>query len=419
MFVQHLNISIALIVFMGLASGGMLALMLMTTRKYQLSFSIVLLLVVALAVAGVLTSVSFIENFSQGLANAVVLLVLSFALGYALTTFSVLSYSTKRKGPATRAGRPDLTAVIQLTQGEPPDYGVESASRRLALADDPQDVPPVLFRPFYLRDLRSKYARIGSSPYREYHNELARKVQSRLDNTHKVYSAFYSDKPSFASALSDAIESGARKVVVVHVRITDPPDPVKAGELFEGLNPASYGVQLQELGPMWDSDLLPQIYVRRVLEAAPQLDSDPANIGLLLIGRGHEVPHGKARQSSSTRYRQEADFQARLRRALLKVGFDESRVVACWLRAHGPTSTEALQSLAAAGARSVLWMPSTFPADGINTLWDIPAQLDPVAAKLGLKLSSLGAWNADDLTAEDIAARLRQVPAAIPSPALS
>jgi protoheme ferro-lyase len=419
LLVQILNISIALIVFMGLVSGGMLALVLMTTRRYQLSFSVVLLLAVALAVTGVFTSVAYLENLPQGLANAVILLVLSFALGYALTTFSVLSYSNKRKAPARAPSRIDSTVVIQLAPGEPPDYGVESASRRLALADDPQDVPPVLLRPFYLRDLRSKYARIERSPYREYHNELARKVQSRLDSSHQVYAAFYSDQPSFASVLSDAIESGARRVVVAHVRVTDPPDPVKAGDLREGLNPANYGVQLVEIGPLWDSDLLPQIYARRALEAAPQMDTDPGNIGLLLVGRGHLAPDAKEQRSSDKRYRQESDFQNKVRQALVKVGFDESRVAIGWLRSNGPTVAEALQSLISMGCKSVLWLPSAFSADGVNTLCDIPTQIDPIARRQGIKLASLGAWNADDLTAEDIAARVRAVTDATPSPALS
>src|SRR5205085_1770865 len=151
-----------------------------------------------------------------------------------------------------------------------------------------------------------------------------RKVQSRLDSSHQVYSAFYSDKPSFASVLSDAIESGARRIVVAHVRITDPPDPVKAGDLREGLNPSNYGVQLVEIGPLWDSDLLPQVYARRALEAAPQMDTDPGNIGLLLVGRGHLAPEAREQRSSDRRYRQESDFQAKVRHALIKVGFDES-----------------------------------------------------------------------------------------------
>ena len=403
-----LNVSIALIVFMGLVSGGMLALVLMTTRRHLVTFSVILGLALLLSVMGMFAAVTVINNLAQGLANALVLLILSFALGYTLTTFSVLSYSSKRWTPRSGRGQGAFTAVIQLAPGEPPEYGVESASRRLALADDPQDVPPVLLRPFYLRDLRNKYARIGSSPYREYHSELARKVQSRLDSSHKVYQAFYSDSPEQARVTAQAIEEGATRLVLVHVRVSNPPDPVMSGELMSGLNPASHGVPLVEAGPLWDSELLPQIYVRRVLEAVPQVAESPDEVGLLLVGRGHvQSPDG--RQSSDTRHEQEVSFQDKVRQALLKVGFDERRVSTGWLRWSAPSAADALGDLVRAGCKTVLWMPSVFPADGVITLVDIPAQLNPVARAAGVKLSSLGAWNGDDLAAEEIAARVRAV----------
>ena len=403
---QFQTVSIGLIVFMALVSGGMLTLVLMTTRRYQLSFSIILILAAFLALMGVLASVAYLENLAQGLANAVVLLILSFALGYSLTTFSVLSYTTKRKAPPANLNQTDQTAVICLAPGEPPDYGVESASRRLALADDPQDVPAVLLRPFYLRDLRTKYARIKRSSYRELLRELTQKVQSRLDSSHTVYTAFYNDKPTFAMTLYDAIKSGAARVVIAHIRVTDPPDPVMADELYEGLDPSRYGVQTMEVGPLWDSDLLPQIYARRVLEVVPQVSDHMESIGLLLVGRGHVVS-GEKEQSSARRHNQEANFQNKVRQALIKVGFDESRIAVGWLRSHEPSAAAALSALAVGGCKSVLWMPSTFPVDGINTLYDIPAQLDPIARRLGVKLTPLGAWNADDLAAEEIAARVR------------
>jgi protoheme ferro-lyase len=416
---SYLNVSIALIVFMGLVSGGMLALVLMTTRRYQVSFSIILGLALLLAVGGVFASVSVIENLAQGLTNAIVLLILSFALGYTLTTFSVLSYSNKRIEPFSKPEGGDLTAVIALAPGEPPEYGVESASRRLALADDPQDAPPVLLRPFYLRDLRSKYAHVGPSPYRESYNELVRKVQSRLDSSHRVYVAYYSDKPGLAETAAGAIEEGAQRIVVVHVRVTDPPDPVMSGHLLQGLRPESHDVELVEVGPLWDSDLLPQIYVRRVLEAVPQVEADPQDVGLLLVGRGHVA--GEPEQSSSIRYRQEFGFQQKVRQALIKMGFDETRVTIGWLRSHEPSVPEAFLSLVSAGCKTVVWMPSSFPADGVNTLYDIPAQLDPLAKTHGIRLAPLGAWNADDLAAEEIAARVRaedSAPSLVPARAL-
>ncbi len=398
-----LNISIGLIVFMGLASGGLLALVLMSQRKQQTSFSIMLGLSVLLAAGGVIASGTLVEDTEIGLANALVLLILSFTLGYTITTFSVLSQGKNKHSLEGRNVHNRYTAVIQLAPGEPPEYTVTSAARRLELADDPKDAPPILLRPFYMRDLKGKYTAIGSSPYRDYYIQLAQKVQARLDSRHRVQAAFYNDEPTLAQAVTRAVEAGARQIIVMHARVTNPPDPVLAGDLLEGLSPEAYGVQIKYAGPLWDSNLLAQIYVRRVLEALPQVNTDFADTGLLLVGRGH-MPEA---ESSIERQKQEEDFQGRVRQALLKIGFDETRVAIGWLRQR-PTTTEVLHALIEAGCKTVYWLPASFPADGINTLYDIPAQINTLARQKKIKLIPLGAWNADDLAAEEIAARVRK-----------
>ena len=401
------NISIALVVFMGLASGGMFSLVLMTNRRQQTPFTIILGLLLLIAILGAIGSVSIIHDLTGGLANSIVLLVLACTLGYALTTFSVLS-AGRRKPPLDQSKIPpaangtERTDVILLAPGEPPEYDTRHAARRLELADDPQDVPPLLLRPFYMRDIKAKYAAIGRSPYRESHIELAQKVQSRLDPNHRVSVAFYSDEPSLAEATAGALQAGARHVVTAHLRVTDPPDAVAAGDLYEGINPERYGATLHHANPLWDSQLLPQIYVRRVIETLPHIGPDTADVALLIVGRGH-IQTGP---SSVTRYTQEVNYLRRVRDALLRLGFEEDRAAIGWLR-HSPTAAESLQALISAGARVVYCIPAAFPADGINTLFDIPAQVNTIIAANGIKFISLGAWSADDLAAEEIAAYVR------------
>jgi hypothetical protein len=398
---------------MGLASGGMFSLVLMTNRKQQTPFSIILGLLLLIALLGAIGSVSIIHDLTGGLVNSIVLLVLACTLGYALTTFSVLSAGrgkpsfdpTKTPIAGDNSERPH---VILLASGEPPEYSTYHAARRLELADDPQDVPPLLLRPFYMRDIKTKYEVIGRSPYRESHIELSRKVQSRLEGTHLVSTAFYSDQPSLAEAIAEAVQRGARHIITAHIRIADPPDPVAAGDLHEGLNPERYGATLKQTEGLWDSQLLPQIYVRRVIEALPQIGADTADVGLLIVGRGH-IQSG---ESSATRYIQESNYLRRVRDALLRLGFDESHTAIGWLR-HSPTAGESLQALTSAGVKVVYCIPASFSADGINTLFDIPAQVNPIVAANGIKFISMGAWNADDLAAEEIAAYIR---AASPTP---
>lgn len=406
----YLNISIALVVFMGLASGGMLALVLMSEKRQQTNFTIMLVLSLLLALLGGLGMVSQLPSVATSLTNALVLLVLAFALGYTLTSFSVLSPRPNRwdiKAPekatenAANLG-PASTAVILLIPGEPPQYSVWAAARRFELADDPKDVPPILLRPFYMRDLKLKYAATGKSLYRDYQEQLAKEIAARLETGFRVYTAFYSDHPTLAEAVNEAILAGVARIVLAHVRVTDPPDPVMNGDLLEGINIEGLGIALAQVGPMWVSTLLPQIYVRRVLEAVPQAAGGSEEIGLLLVGRGH----GTEGDSARSRREQEISFQRKVHSALLRVGFSEQRIAAGWVR-DTPNCADALQSLIDAGCKSVYWMPSSFIADGIITLYDVPAQINALAAERGVKLFPLHAWNADELVAEEIASYVR------------
>jgi hypothetical protein len=407
------NISIALMVFMGLASGGMVALVLMAPRKQRVTFSIILGLVTLIALFGVAGSLLFgmLSDPLGGVANAVVLLVLAFTLGYALTTFSVLTSGRKRRmphAPLKQSDRTARTAVILLAPGEPSEYETSSAARRLEFAEDPQDVPPLLLRPFYMRDIRTKYDVIKRSPYRDFHIELAQKVQSRLDNSYSVAPAFYADKPLLAESVAQAIEEGARSILLANVRVADAPDPVLAGDLLEGINLDHYGVRMRQTEPLWDSQLLPQIYVRRVLEVLPGLGPHAEDAGLLLVGRGH----AQVGETAIRRYTEESSFLRRVRDALIRTGFDPKHVATGWLR-HSPSAAEGAQALIKAGCKVIYCVPAAFSADGVNTLFDIPAQVDAVIKASGTRFISLGAWNADDLAAEEIASYIR---AAAPAP---
>ena len=396
------TVSIALIVFMGIAAGGMLTLVLVSNRRQQASFSVMLGLVVLIAVLGVIGSVLLLNDALVGLTNAVILLILSFTLGYALTTFSVLGTSRKKPAQHPPGLEQDRTAVVMYAPGEAPEYGTLSVARRLELADDPHDVPPLLLRPFYMRDIRAKYSAIGRSPYRDSHIELAGKVQTRLGSHFVVMPAFYSDRPTLAEVVSKAVEDGYRDIVIAHVRVRDAPDPVLAGDMLEGINLERYGIRLHNTEPLWDSQLLPQIYVRRLLEALPSESPDGAEAGLLLVGRGHF----QGGQSSVARFTQESNFLRRVRDAAVRVGFAESRIAIGWLR-HSPTAAEALRALVASGCKVVYGAPAVFTADGINTMFDIPAQVDALVKETGVRFVPLGAWNADDLAAEEIAAYVR------------
>ncbi len=216
-----------------------------------------------------------------------------------------------------------------------------------------------------------------------------------------------------AESLTQAIDNGARNVILAHIRVTIPPDPVVAGDLMEGINPEQYGVRVRQTEPLWDSQLLPQIYVRRVLEALPGLGPDAEDAGILLVGRGHN----QTSEFAVRRYTEESSFLRRVRDTLVRSGIDGKRVAIGWLR-HSPSAGESVQALVNAGCKVVYCLPASFSADGINTLSDIPAQVNSIVKASGIKFVSLGAWNADDLAAEEIAGYIRSA-APVTTPRLS
>ena len=114
-----------------------------------------------------------------------------------------------------------------------------------------------------------------------------------------------------------------------------PPDPVQSGGLLDGLNLDNRRIKVVDVGPLWQSDLLPQIYVRRAIEAVPQVATHPEDVGILLVARGH-ISGPDRNASSNVRQEQELAFQRRVRQALVKLGFAESRIAYAWLRGQQP-----------------------------------------------------------------------------------
>ena len=83
--------------------------------------------------------------------------------------------------------------------------------------------------------------------------------------------------------------------------------------IWSGVAPNGERAGASEVGrrrtePLWDSQLLPQIYVRRVLEVLPGLGPHAEDAGLLLVGRGH----AQVGESAIRRYTEESSFLRRV-----------------------------------------------------------------------------------------------------------
>jgi len=417
-------IELSLIVVMGIVAGGFMALALVAPLRVQNLFGIGSLFglvggILAVLSGSVLYRLGYTSEahwlFPTVLNNLFDLILAGF-IGYAVTTFFVLAYQVQpdveppnvAQAQAAQAG-PKRTAVLYFVPGEAAEYDVRVVARSFDTPEYPQAVPPTLLRPLYALDLKRKYAALGSSPYRSLHFKLAHKVQDRLGKRFKVSIAFYDDAPLLADAAAESLRDGTQRIIVLHARLTNPPPPVRPAAGLESLRLARYGVRLTETAPLWNSDLLPRLFVRRALAATAELDR--AKVGLLLIGQGHPQPRrspaGGAESGVFQRQNQELAFQKRVRQALIRAGFPDDHVVVGWLRWQHPTLEAAYAQLVTEGCSPIFWIGTGLVTDGLCTLYDIPHRLAAPVAAGGVPVTALGPWNDDDLVAEALAERVK------------
>jgi hypothetical protein len=416
---------LAIVVTMGLMGGGMVALALLAPRRTQNIYALMTAIALVLGVVAVgvtALSAAVLDNaetlglvFVENLAN----LALAGVLGYAVTTYFVLNRRSTREPPlpdraasATAAGDgPDKVAVLYFVPTEPETYDLAVLAEGLDTRDYRQGLPPVLLRPFYLYRVKQAYARLGSSPTRATHLRLAQKVQDRLARRAKVYICFYNDQPSLAEAATLAIRDGARRLIVLHARLTDPPPQVRVADLLASIRPERYGVTVTETTTLWDSELLPRVFVRRAQAAVPA--ADRAGVGLLLVGQGHPaLSHpgsGAPAESVLRRQNQELSFQKRVRQALIRAGFTDDKLVISWFQWQEPTPVGAQRQLLAEQPTAIYWLATGVPTDGLATLADIPALLRAGLPEGVPPAQPLGAWGDDDTVAEALVEKVKAV----------
>jgi len=415
-------VALGFIVVMGIMAGGMIALTLIGPRRVQNIFGIGFGFGLVGGITAILVQLLTQPLIVPAMINNLLNLVLSGFIGYAVTTFFVLSYQVRpdvvppdlKQAQAAQSTGPGKTAVLYYVAAESEQYDARVAARAFETIDYPQALPPTLLRPLYLLDLKRKYDVIQPSPARALHFRLAQKVQDRLGKRFKVYIAFYNADPTLADAAAEAVRDGARRIIVLHARLTNPPPTVKPRETLESLRLARYGVTLVETTPLWNAELLPRVFVRRALAATE--GRDRAEVGLILIGQGHPLPRRnlpeQADSSPVQRQNQELAFEKRARQALIKAGFVDDKVVLAWLRWQHPRIDAAYAQLIAEGCKQIFWIGSGLLTDGITTLYDIPTALQVVMAASGIEATALGPWNDDDIVAEALVEKVKQVASA-------
>jgi len=331
---------------------------------------------------------------------AVALALAGLAIGWLGANAMFLHQEEQRSLPAVNPPAPDLrdhTAVVYLTHGEPPGYDpmpwVETMKEM-----DSLKVPfmPTALRPLFFNAYRNEYLKLGGSPHNIMHgamiNSLERLYRQDGDETTRFYLSFLDSNPRPDEMVIRAINAGAKRIVLMPVFVTISSHTEAGQDMVKELNVAQYGVPVCYAEPLWDSELLQQMFVERARKFAD--DSPRAKVGILLVGHGQPAEWDAVWPTQTT---QEIEFREGIVEKLVADGFLRENISLAWMGFKNPPADEEAVRLAKNDLEKLLVFSATISASSLHSIYDIPNTVAQANLPENLEVINLGAWDDDPL----------------------
>lgn len=382
---------------------GVLVVEYMTTHPTKMSLFLFLSLLVAFSLI-VLLALGF--GLGQLPPVAVIISLAVFLAGYTFRTKAFLNREDSRPVPELSRVKGDPgeghTAVIYFTHGEPETYDPIGWINQFKEFDE-QGIPfvPLLIRPFFIYQLRDAYLKVGSSHHRQMHKQMVKSLEEAFrqegDATTQFYLSFLDDDPRPDAAVIQALNDGASRIVVSEVFLTISNHTAEGKELIEVLNVEEYGATLHFTGPLWDSETLRSMFVRRANEHIGE--TDRSKVAVLLVGHGQpdewdvEWP---------TETEQEIGFREEVLKLLKTDGYQPENLSLAWMEFKQPKPALKVEEFANNGVEKVLFFSAAISADSIHSQYDVPELVHKAKVSKDLPILNLGAWNDDPLVIKAI-----------------
>jgi sirohydrochlorin ferrochelatase len=229
-------------------------------------------------------------------------------------------------------------------------------------------------------------------------NSLEAAYRAEGDTTTQFYLSFLDDNPRPDAAAIQALNDGASKIVVSEVFLTisnhtaEGEDQIKELEIEE-----TFGVPVEFTGPLYDSDLLKSMFIKR---ANANLEgTDKSMVGILLVGHGQpdewdvEWP---------TETEQETGFRIDVLDLLQADGYQEENLSLAWMEFKEPKPAVVVEEFLANGIERLLFFSAAISAEAIHSQYDIPDLVYEADYPEGFPIINLGAWNNDPLVIQAI-----------------
>ena len=338
---------------------------------------------------------------------AILLSVGVYFVGHLSMTKIILARDDPRPVPelTREPGDPGLghTAVVYFTHGEPVTYNPIGWINQFNEFDEQGiDFIPMLARPFFLNELRSKYLEVGSSNHRAMHFQMIASLEdayrSEGDTTTKFYLSFLDDDPRPDAAAIQALNDGASKIIVSEVFTTisnhtaEGEDQIKELEIEE-----NFDIPVEYTGPLYDSHTLKTMFVHRA--NANIGDTDKSKVGILLIGHGQPDEWDV---EWATETEQELSFRNDVIDLLVADGFLRENVSLAWMSFKEPKPVEIIPQFMENGIEKLLFFSAAISADAIHSQYDNPELVHEYEFPEGFPVLNLGAWNDDPIVIQAI-----------------
>jgi len=290
------------------------------------------------------------------------------------------------------------TAVIYFTHGEPETYNPIGWINQFNEFDE-QGIGfiPLIARPFFFIALRNKYLEVGKSDHRGMHLQMIASLKEAYraegDRRTKFYLSFLDDEPRPDAAAIQALNEGASKIIVSEIFLTISNHTAEGEDLIKDLHiEETFGIPVEFTGPLYDSETLMSMFVKRA--NANIGDTDKSKVGILLVGHGQpdewdlEWP---------TETEQELGFRYDVLDLLEADGYRPENLSLAWMEFKEPKPAEKVEKFLQNGIEKLLFFPAAISADAIHSQYDIPELIHKAALPEDFPVINLGAWNNDPI----------------------
>jgi sirohydrochlorin ferrochelatase len=286
------------------------------------------------------------------------------------------------------------TAVIYFTHGEPETYNPIGWLNQFKEFDE-QEIKfvPFIARPLFVYMLRNKYLEVGRSNHRQTHKEMLYSLEqlyrSEGDTTTRFYLCFLDDEPRPDAALFQALNDGAGRIVVANVFLTISNHTAEGQNLIREVDAEEkYGIEIVFTDPLWDSELLHQVFLEKVQAQMENLPKD--EIAVALVGHGQpdewdlEWP---------TETKQESAFREMIIELFINSGFKKENMGSAWMEFKSPKPAELMEDFVNNGVSKIFYFSAAISADAIHSQADVPRLVNEYDFPPGIETINLGAWN--------------------------